>query len=75
MDTILAVFVETIKFMFMSVYMIISVLVEQTAKGNAFSCILLVGILMPFAFAFLRLIAGRGRARPARRPRGRRDEW
>jgi hypothetical protein len=69
MDTILEVFVGTIKFMFLSIYGILSVLVEQTAKGNAFSCILLVGILAPFAFAFLRLIAGQVRARPMRRPR------
>jgi urea transporter len=72
MDTILAVFVETIKFMFLSIYGIISALVEQTAKGNALACILLVGLLIPFAFAFLRLIVGQGRVRPMRRPRGRR---
>jgi len=72
MDTILAVFVETIKFMFLFFYGIISILAEQTAKGNAFACILLVGILMPFAFAFLRLVVGQGRAGPMRRPRGRR---
>jgi hypothetical protein len=69
MDKMLATFVEIIVAIFQFIYTIISAIVESAAKGNAFSCILLVGILAPFAFAFLRLIAGQGRARPMRRPR------
>jgi hypothetical protein len=72
MDTLLAVFVETIKVMFQFIYMFFSTLVEQAAKGSVLACAVLIGILMPFAFAFLRLVIGQGNARSARRPRSRR---
>ena len=72
MDTLLEVFFGTIKFIVQSMYMLISVLVEQTSKGSVLACAVLIGILSPFAFAFLRLVAGQGRARPARRRSGRR---
>ena len=72
MDTILTVFVESIKVIFQFMYMFFSTLVEQAAKGSVLACAVLIGILSPFAFAFLRLVAGQGRARPARRRSGRR---
>jgi hypothetical protein len=66
MDQILAVFVETIKVLVLFTYGLISMLVTETAKGNAFACLVLIAIVGPLVAAFLRLAL-----RP-RRPRRRR---
>jgi hypothetical protein len=71
-DQLIAFFADFFNFIYMSFYVAFSSLYESAAKGNAFSCIILAGIFSPFALAFLRLIAWRGRARPVRRPRRRR---
>ena len=72
MDKMLTTFVEIIVAIFQSIYVIISAIAESAAKGNFLACAVLIGILAPFAFAFLRLVVGRGGARPARRRSGRR---
>ncbi len=71
MDKLLTTFVDIIVAIFQAIYTIISAVAESAAQGNFLACAVLIGILMPFAFAFLRLAARRSGG-PARRPRGRR---